>query len=522
VDRSQSYAGGDAAWLRSGEGVRRQNSLLRRYYSDQGFQIHTVDFGEFACASGNRADLGVLTRLSALQKYLDSAAIPNLQGIFLWSDGRFNLDTVGSSSSGWSVPIFPVLTEGAGSGEVQGEVLQLDFTQPDSGVKGSLTWNCLRPGPCRANLELQAGGSKIWSGMVSGESMGNGGFITNRIPLPRGLRLDADLNWSAALRPEKSGDNSVPWNDSIRVRVLGGRKLRNLFVRPIRSLEERGLMDAIRNGDSLDAAAMAPESLETASRNGDVIWLPRNGGARMNGIASRADARGVPVVFYSFAANHPAGGPSGFSSEAKSVWVQAGEAWLPGGVARLADLGGTVWDLPAPDTGKGRLVWVEEKGRTGQLLSARANGIRVWDAILPGFWSTGFQPEADFRIRSNQHEWVQGIANWIRTGEEKIRKVGPVLSGVHSRANPAGVELALLGTDVQGMESLAEATRGLVIRTENFSSRKGESGFPKFSTGQTAEEKTKSTPLLPPGILGLIAAIFLCVLWAIRKLSHLD
>ncbi len=582
VDGSPSYAAGGG--VRSGDAVRREVEAAKTFYREKGFRVLELSFGETVRPAASHDGLGELTSLNALHRYLDSLATPNLQGVFLWTDGRFNLDTEGGE--GWSAPVFPVVPPVGAWNEVQGESVAAELS--DSGAEVSVAWRQLGKGG--ASLELQSDGRSFWKEKLPAPDSASGKKLLRRFHLPAGAFHGATA-WTALIRPESMAENTTTKNDTLDVRLSGFHRRRQVFLRPLQSLDERAMMDALFASDSLEAAAVEPESLRTRLRYGDVLWARSHEAPRA---LAAARARGVPVILYE-SSGEAASRRSPFDSLAHVAWREDGNRLLPAAVLSLADLGGSGLELREPDSTLEPLVWAEESNRRGILLGRRKNGDEpVFELSLPSFWSSRFRPDADERVRRLQEGWLQGIAEWVRLQGEGAQVIAPPVlladrpffltarvfansvaardstTRWDAREDADGKENSLTGV-VESKESetrlgpfrLAagkhalsvysdgariwsdtlrvrypadveasrigidvEALSALALETHGKLLRASNGDFttslPDLPRGQIQETLSKSTPVFPSALFTFLVIALLSAVWALRKKLRLD
>ncbi len=466
VDRSGSFAGGTA--LGAEAAVRRSLAAVRGHYARLGFHIRELDFAETAAPAGGGRHLGVLSDLGSLRRYLDSADIANLQGVFLWSDGRFNLDTESDLEASWPAPVFPVAMAPA-SAEVQGERVELDWDTPDSGAVGTVAWRPAGRAAGKAELELKAGERVVWRETLPHPDVYTGAAVQREFHLPAAAarQAAAAASLQALVRPERESDNVTAANDTVPLLERGRAAGHFWFVRPLQSLEERGLIDALFATETMPVATLAPDSLAARSWNeSDMLWV-RAGAAAETAALRAAVAAAIPAVVYTLPGTK-APGAAVFSGDARVVWSEAATGILPAGVVRLADLGSGDWDLATGDAAVTPIAWAEEHGRRGLLFAvdtavdtaaetavdgqAAAPVFRLAD---PPLWSVSFRDQPDPRVASLQRQWVAGVTEWIRRHRHRlqVRRPGVLLAhrpfwltAVSASATPAaerGWELRL-------------------------------------------------------------------------------
>ncbi len=510
VDESPSYAAG--ATLHARDEVQKSVDEIRKSYQGKGFQVLEFGFGETVHPAHTKANVGVQTSLVALHRHLDSLAIPNLQGVFLWTDGRSNRDT-NVNLGAWPAPVFPVSVRGRGS-EIQGENVQADLSDRDSGAEISVEWRAVGLKSSEASMEIRSGTRILWKGLLPVPDSNSGEKLRHHFRLPARAFQGAGEEWAAWIRPENKGENTTVQNDTVGVHLTGAHHKRQIFVRPLQSLEERGLVDALFASDSLEAVAVSPESLALSIHGGDVLWARSQDAGRAVAAAKKS---GAPVILYTMP-GVATGKVSSFTSAARVTWRSDADRFLPGGVLSLSDLGFSTANLPAEESSMEAIAWVEENGHRGLLVGRRKNAEHpVVEFTAPPLWSTEFHTGSDERIRHLQQLWIQGVAGWMsfldhHNGASKSDSVF---------RDPMDVEMARLGVDREQLSGLAMATRGSVLQGQNglesLSTR-----IPDLPAGQMREVPSQSRPVFPLLFCVLIAVIFLCAIWVFRKRLHLD
>jgi hypothetical protein len=556
----------------------------RAHYEGLGFKVVSLAFAESAAPfSGDAADAagaferfaGELTSFAALARALDSLQIPNLQAVLLASDGRAS--AAGAPSPSWSAPVYPLRIEGAeGHPEAQGERAEVDWTHPEEGADLALHWSAGRR--ARAiTAEILEGERTLWTGTLRAEASRDA--ATEWAPTLSEFRLPAALTRSA--RPEgwtlrvRPAANPVTQNDRVEIRFKGLSRAREILARPLSSLEERGLVDALRLGDS--GAVFAGDLALVDAGAEDVVWV-RAGRSVPPGLAGAVieylPARG---------ADDAAKGEELFGADARVQARGDGAEFLPAGVLRLGDLGAEGLRLRSPGRDVEALAWVEEKGRKGLLL-CRKPGTRAFGIALPPLWRPGFSAGAAPEARAAASRWVRGAAAWARAhgraraalpdpvaagrafalevrfppGEDDFKNIqrydlydnGSLLASARGaslarfdsvtlRAGdrslslrrgsrvvwtgaarvraPRDLELGKLGVDGRALAEIAAASNGNIVRHEINSNV----SWPVLPGGQARETRARSTPLAPAAV-ALAAALLLCAAWALRKRLQLD
>ena len=504
VDESPSYAAG--AVLNSMTSVQQSLQRVRKFYEDKGFRILELEFGENVRNAGDDQNIGRLTHPTALGHFLDSLAIPNLQAIFTWTDGRFN-DEVNNTGVVFPAPVFPVVVQ-SNAPEIQGEKVEADFSDPDSGTEISVEWRSL-DGRGKASMEIQSGARVLWKGPLPVSASGVGEKAHHRFLLPASVFRGAGEHWVALIRPEKKSDNLSEKNDTITVLARGLHHKRQIFLGPLRSLDERGLVDALVASDSMEAITVSAGELESELRKSGVLWARSS--SSESKVLEVAKRNGVPVIFYTL--SEDARNSSSFVAGAHVAFREDAAKVLPGGVLNLSDLGGGEWSLRALMPQLEPIAWAEQQGRKGVLFAQRTFAVQpVFEVAVPELWSSRFQRESDERIRRLQERWFQGISEWVRTRSRREATAGHQL-----HRDPMDIELSRIGVDREALAEWALETRGTVVDAphENVA-------WPNLSSGQTREVVEKSRLLFPVMISTLSVIALLCLAWVLRKKFRLD
>lgn len=589
LDASESHAA-----LGAREAALGPLRAARAHYEALGFRVVEIAFGERAVAGleagdgGDARDVGELTSFSALARALDSLQIPNLQAVILASDGRASLGEGAWVS--WPAPVHPLRLEvGSGAGarpEAQGERAELDWTRPEEGATLAVTWSASRS--ARAiQAELREGERTLWTGSLRKEPSTDAGpdwtptTTEFRLPpsLARGARSSDPEGWSLFVRP---APNPFLQNDRVELRIDGRARAREVFVRPLSSLEERGLIDALRSGDSGGVSAEDPGALKLGAE--DVLWT--RAGAHAMGVP--ADGAGARMA-YALAQEAPAGsGGAVFGPEARVAWREDGAEFLPASVLRLGDLGVSAEGLRlrAPGRDVEALAWAEQGGRKGLLLW-RTPGTRTFGLVLPPLWRASFAPGGGEEIRMAASRWARGASAWARAhGRVRVSLPDPVIAGrpfalearfppgdpdyentrryelfeggvllaaatgrasarfdsVTLRASPSngralslrqGSRIAWTGAarawDARDLELRelgvdARALAGIAASSNgNIIRNENQSKipWPSLRGGQARETRARPLPLAPAAFT-LAAALLLCAAWALRKRLQLD
>lgn len=548
VDDGASYAA-----LGAREIALTQRRAARTHYESRGFRVDDADFP------------GHLPGGSA---YL------NLQAVLLWSDGRApGLNGRGATGlSGASGPVHPVRVS-VETGEVQGEeaAVRLLDEGADGRVLLMVAWRAAGARAADARIQLHVEGKSVWTAILAHPSFVRAGErVTSEVALPAAAAeavRDARGEIRALVRPAEGRDNVFVENDTVAVDASQLRRAWQVFIRPLTTLHERGLMDALREDSRFRVAAMsARDARERLEGDGAaVVWMPQSRPA----LSFRPD-EGVAVVRYHFPSSvYPARQHRGFSPDARIGRAAQVDAVLPAGALRLADLGfavanagGAEWVLAPEREGIEPLAWVEEDGRRGLLfwrdLQSGTHGTYgTYGFVVPPLWDVRFQPDgasgaAAFSTTSLMTAWVRGAAWWTlmhgsgavgADGEAPARPAASTPSSSSFTSSPSlpSSSLARLGTDVEALALLA-ARQGTsivmpgtprqaggkqeedeVVR-DGYGTQNGEDArpWPVLPEGHMREARERAYALTPSLPAALVLVGLLACVWFARKRLQLD
>lgn len=436
---------------------------------------------------------------------------PNLQAVLLWSDGRFMVDNTARSLFP-SVPVFPV-SVAVETREVQGESAFVAPTEDAARLALTVAWRA--PGIATdARAELYRGGTLVWSGVLAHPASAPGARVTSEVALATDaaeVLEDTDGELMLIVRPARGTDNALADNDTVRVDASRLQRARQWFVRPLATLHERGLMDALRANpvfrvegvpaSRATAPAVAPHGgARTIAR--DVVWVSRVRAASL----TRAVDSTRAVIVYDV---HPGAGNGTFGPDARIGRDVRLTAFLPAGALRLADLGLAAedgpWKLPPPDEGVDVLAWAEEDGRRGVLFGRdRARGTYVF--AVPPLWSARFRTGAYSAEGAVSAEWVRGAATWASRADAAH---SPSSSTTEASMNPRG----RIGEDVEALSLLAARSGGRVLQ---------DTAWPQLPGGQMREARARTIPLAPALPFALLVVALLAGTWYARKRLQVD
>lgn len=422
-DQSSSFRGG--SYLGLGRAYRDFETRIRESYGAGKFDVRVADFSESAWpVSGfpgtgrpdgreGTGDGGSLTSLAAAADFTDSAAVPNLQAVFLFSDGRANLDSAKASRT-WRVPLFPVIFPPDSISEIQPERARIpaDAEKPEL----ELTWRRVGKGSEGPTLLLLRKGRTVSTRSLPASGTRDDQEERIRIPwtAEKSLR-DGDRTTLAVLTPSDPARNFNRYNDTLEVESARGRSERIIHVfRPIRSLDEKGMLGILQAWEGTRVAFFGAEDMARLSpAAGDQIWV--EAGALSPGLKQwllKSTAQAVVYVRSGSGRNvQVTGGPESawrtYSPEAEIKAGRVAAEAFPDEAVRLKSLADAALELP--DAGDGARVEVREAGRRGMLMGRipLGDGRQAFFFGLPAIWGPLFDPQGDFATRENIADYLK-------------------------------------------------------------------------------------------------------------------
>ncbi len=487
TDESPRYA-----TLGARDSAQESQRAARAHYQALGFRVEDASFEN--AASG------------------PIASPPNVQAVFLWSDGRGGLP-----QSALRAPrLFPVVP-GLSTREVQGEsAFVADGEREDGPGDLVVMWRALGVRAVNARAELRSGTKVLWRGILSHPIDGSPcELIRSRLPAVVGVEgLPEGANLLVLIRPEGQTDPVIAANDTVRLSLSASRQMSHTFVRPLSTLAERALMDALRDEPGARVAAQ-PVGALSARANG-VIWVQESKTAAVRLLTEQAAMLKSPVIIYRLSENgEPQTKFTAFGPDARIERAAQASAFIPAGALRLADLGVTdgsaALRLEAPSAGVEPIAWALQDGRRG-LLVWRNRATGTYGFMAPPLWTSRFQAGAAARAggAALASAWVRGSSNWVRAHHAAPGERGAARA---KTARPRG-DFARLGADLETLAALAARHNGEVMRA-------GAQG-PALPSGEVRERRARTTVLTPPFVTALVIAILLSALWAWRKRRQLD
>lgn len=460
-DQSGSFRNG--AYLGLGGRYRDFEAALTRAYGKRKFDVRVIDFAETAWPvsgfpkpgrPGANADLSAdevpLTSLAALGDFVDSAAVPNLQAAFLFSDGLANLDS-GRASRTWRIPLFPVVFAPDSVAEVQPDRVVLSRDEKGGGaLGGEAAWTAVGRTGSDPSLTLLQGGKVLLTRNLSaaGGEAGKSRFVWN----PEKSVLDGKDPIRAVVKPGGAAADFDPYNDTLDVALAQGRAERNIHVfKPVRSLDEKGMLGVLQAWEGTRVSFFGLEDLgRLALTPKDQVWVE----AGVLGSQGRLSAwlQAVPARVVVYSRRDPGRNPQvagaempwrTFSPAAGIIAGKAAASEFPDEIVRLKSL--TAESLDAPEPSGPALVETLEGGKRGMLMGRipLGKGKRAFFFCLPAIWGALFDPQADFAARENIAGYVKAaqMLGDRDDGAIRVSRPGRAFAGV-----PFDVDIQLPGT----------------------------------------------------------------------------
>ncbi len=442
-DRSASFQ--DGAYLGLGGAYRDFEKKLIETYESRKFDVRVADFAETAWpvrgfaregSSGTPhaqgPDDASLTSLAALADFVDSAAVPNLQAAFLFSDGRADLDS-GRASRTWRVPLYPVAFAADSIAEIQPERAQLALNPEGAAARADLEVAWRRVGkPIDVNLRVLQGGKTLLTRKLPASAQEDG--VVRTPWSPEKSALDGREPMRAILQPADAGADFDAYNDTLSVAFPQGRAERVIHVfRPVRSLDEKGMLGILQAWEGTQVSFFGTEEMGRLNPGaGDQVWV--EAGAVSGRMQAWLQGLAAKVVIY--ARNEPGRNPQ-VTGLGKAAWrsfpsaseIKAGKAAaeaFPDEIVRLKSLAEA--PVEAPETADGILVEAREGGKRGMLMGRirMGEGKRAFFFCLPAIWAPLFDPQGDFATRENIAAYVK--AAWklaaVEDGTARISRPG--------------------------------------------------------------------------------------------------
>jgi hypothetical protein len=451
-DQSASFLSG--SYLGLGARYRDFEKALGDVYGSRKFDVRVADFAETAwpvrgfaeaqgVAPGARGDVR-LTSLAAAADFLDSAAVPNLQAVFLFTDGRANLDS-SRAQPNWKLPVYPVAFPADSIAEIQPAAVRL---LPDEGaaVTVEASWNAVGKPGRDAAIKILQGNKAVTAKTIPWRSTGpakDGARGEARFPagLERSV-LDGRTPLRAVLQPSSPAANFDPYNDTVDVSFPRGRALRNIHVlKPIRSLDEKAMLGVLQEWEGARVSFFAAEEAADLKLTADdQIWVEAGMLGPQGRLLSWLQTTPAKVAVYSrpdAGRNPQLPGLSGapWRPFSPSAEVKAGKIAadpFPDEVVRLKGLTPDAVELPEASGS----AWVEAiEGRNRGMLMGRLDLGRDKHAFyfaLPAIWAPLFDPQGDFTLRGNVESYVKAaqVLAGLEDGTVRVSRPARAYDGV--------------------------------------------------------------------------------------------
>jgi hypothetical protein len=435
-DQSASFRAG--AELGLGARYSDFQARLASKYGAKKFDVRVADFAAsawpvsgFPHAPGPPAPApGDPTSLGTAADFADTAAIPNLQAVFLFSDGRAVLDS-GRSARAWRVPVFPVVYMPDSVAEVQALSIALDGSaaevkwEPVGRIAGDPQLRLLRAGRVLLARNLPA------SAPAGADGSRSFRFAWSPPPGAGILR--------ATLEPATPAANFDRWNDTVSVAASGSAAARRVFIlKPIRSLDERGMADALRAEGNLNVTFFAAEEIAgVAPAASDQVWMEAGALANAKLAAWLGNQAGKAVIYARAGEDgfgRAAAGPRTLPGLPDAPWmdftpaaeIKSGKSAsdaFPDEVVRLKSLSPDPMRAP-PAPARGTSVEIREGTQRAMLMGRipLGRGKRAFFFCLPAIWGNLFDPQGDFSTRENIGSYVRA-AYALAAQEESAARV---------------------------------------------------------------------------------------------------
>ena len=448
-DRSGSFQAG--AYLGLGEEYTRLEEAIAAEYRSRRFDVMVADFNERAwpvsgfpgkssdavepggAASGTSGPDAPPTSLAALADFVDSAGGQNLQAAFLFSDGRANLDS-GKASRTWPVPVYPIVLPVKKVSEIQPD--RVGFSSPEgNGDPGGLevAWSPVGPVSAGPTVRILKGDKTLYTGELP-LSDAQGDFRVATLTWRPGAGQGKMEDLRAVVVPAGGRGNFDPYNDTLAVSAWGGRgERRILVVKPLRSLDEKGMMDLFNALDDARVELMSVEEIMARPLSAkDQVWVEA-GVLSRGGLLKTLRETSAKVVAYARPGALPADIAGvkvkrvEFSPGAETRAARAAADVFPDGVVRLKSIASRSLAAPASEPPWREAAVLSEGGRRGILMGwfPLGPGKEAFFLALPPMWDLLFDPQADFATRENLGQILRATALLAEREEGVVKAVHP-------------------------------------------------------------------------------------------------
>lgn len=442
-DQSASFRNGQVLGL--GKKYDRFERTLLETYRNRKFDVRVVDFHEWAwpvaTSTTGTSDsgiipesslTGVLTSLSAAAEFVDSSAIPNLQGVFLFSDGRYNFNSE-KVSQPWAAPLFPVVFDVDSIEEVQVEKMSITLHPNGKSADGVLQYRSVGSRSDAPTLDLVQFGKPLFHMKLPSAA----GLQVYRFNMPFDNTItSATAGMQAVVQPGNTRANFDLYNDTMAFSVSNSQNQSRLYIyKPIRSLDEKGMLDILSNSDSLPIGFFGSDEWASLKVNGrDQVWVESEALVQGSGLIKLLESSPAKVVLYARPGTDvrrsspwPVGTWQNFSPAAEIQVSQQVAEDFPDAIVHLKDLTGRSLVAPIASGQLQAVVGLREAGKQGVLIgrTSLSNGKRALVFPLPKIWEEIFNPQVDFAIRANISAYIHAVRALANLDEGIIRAVCP-------------------------------------------------------------------------------------------------
>ncbi len=529
-DQSTSFRNGE--YLGLSKKYDRIEETLQETYRNRKFDIRVVDFNEWAWPVANSTTstlssgsipesslTGVLTSLSAAAAFVDSSAIPNLQGVFLFSDGRSNFNP-GKVAYPWAVPLFPVVFDADSIQEVQTEKMSIALHPSGKSANGVLHYRSVGSNSDAPTLDLFQLGKPLFH-MKLPQVAGSQIYRFNMAWDNANFASASEVQ--AIVQPGNSKANFDLYNDTTAVNISNGQNLSHLYIyKPIRSLDEKGMLDILSNSDSVPIVFFGRDEWSTLKINArDQVWIETETLVQRSGLLKFLESCPAKVVLYSRpgtdlsrTSHWPLGTGQNFSPAAEIQVSQQASEQFPDEIVHLKDLTGMSLLAPIVSGASGAsgklqtMVGLREAGKQGMLVgrTALSERKRALVFLLPKIWDELFDPQADFATHINISAYIHAVRALANLDEGAIRVSCP------SRAFhmvPFDLEFLMPESWSPVPNSTGSAAKALQLNVVSTASKRA---FP-MATNENGRKLNLHGLSLPEGKYSLVLAEGENILW---------
>ncbi len=474
-----------------------------------------------------------LTEFSGIGSFLDSTPIPNLKGIFLWSDGQRIIEGE-KAFAPWKEKTNPIFCPLDSLKEVQGKELQLNRVADGKSAELTLSYTGLGNNAGPFDLLLNLDGKTVFKSKLPAHS-GDGTWSTIWKPnfkIPMGDQIksvDGKQGWQGILRPENPEQNVDLLNDTLEVKFSSSQKHRRILMyKAIRSLDEKAMIDFLEQSYQDTVIFWDQENLrELGVQEKDQIWIEATSLMNNSGLKEKLQTLSSALVVYfqpnlsMEKAGKNLGGWNHFQNFTPIAEFRVnGEAaeYFPSELYRLQGLTGNNLQVPEIlDSEKKPWVELIEKGKSG-IMAGKVlwNGKKsVTYFVLPKIWGEIFDPGADYSIQKGLKDFFSAIKTLAGLDEKPLPVKKPVLS-------KALRELGHIGFDEKFLRQIAKQSGGEVIEPLNAKGEVVTSRLPQLSAEEIQNKKFTIYSLFNTKWNFISFVLLFAMIWALRKKWNLD